>query len=127
LRVDDLSNRLASVLSSSFLEYRNRLSEAKLTIQTADPSSRIKRYRLQAQSDGHRLLAAMSSEFMEKRSRLYRAESLLRSLSPESILNRGFAIVRDDVGRPITSRKSIQSGDKVTAEFKDGEANLLGE
>lgn len=127
LRVDDLSSRLASVLSSSFLEYRNRLSEAKLTIQTADPSSRIKRYRLQAQSDGHRLLAAMSSEFMEKRSRLYRAESLLRSLSPESILNRGFAIIRDDVGRPITSRKSIQSGDKVTAEFKDGEANLLGE
>ena len=127
LRIDDLSNRLASILSSSFLEYRNRLAEAKLTIETVDPSSKIKRYRLQTQSDGHRLLAAMSSEFMEKRSRLYRAESLLRSLSPESILNRGFSIVRDDVGRSITSRKSIQSGDKVTAQFKDGDANLVGE
>ncbi|MDG2166594.1 MAG: exodeoxyribonuclease VII large subunit [Opitutales bacterium] len=127
LRIDDLSNRLASILSSSLLEYRNRLAEAKLTIETVDPSSKIKRYRLQTQSDGHRLLAAMSSEFMEKRSRLYRAESLLRSLSPESILNRGFSIVRDDVGRSITSRKSIQSGDKVTAQFKDGDANLVGE
>ncbi len=127
LRVDDLSNRLASILSSSMLEYRNSLADANLAIQSADPSSRIKRYRLQTQSDGHRLLAAMSSEFMEKRSRLYCAESLLRSLSPESILNRGFSIIRDDVGRPITSRKSIQSGDKVTAEFKDGNANLVGE
>ena len=127
LRVDDLSARLAAVLSSSLLNYRNRLSEAKFIIQQADPSSRIQRYRLQAQSNAHRLTAAMSSEFLEKRSRLYRAESLLRSLSPESILNRGFAIVRDDVGRPITSKKSIQAGDKVTAEFKDGEANLVGE
>ena len=41
LRVDDLSSRLASVLSTSFLNYRNRLAEAKLTIQQADPSSRI--------------------------------------------------------------------------------------
>lgn len=127
LRIDDLAIRLQSVLSSTLLNYRNQLAEANLTIQTADPSSRIKRYRLQTESDGHRLQAAMSSEFMEKRSRLYRAESLLRSLSPDSILNRGFAIMRDDVGRPIVSKKSIQPGDKVTAEFKDGEAKLVGE
>jgi exodeoxyribonuclease VII large subunit len=127
LRVDDLSSRLDGTLESALLSVRHRLTEATLGIQKADPSSRISRYRLQTQSDGHRLHASMNSEVLEKRNRLFRAESLLRSLSPESILNRGFAIVRDDVGRPITSRKSIQSGDKVTAQFKDGEASLVGE
>jgi exodeoxyribonuclease VII large subunit len=98
-----------------------------LGIQQADPSSKISSYRVQTQSNGHRLNGAMNSEFVEKSGRLFRAESLLRSLSTVSILNRGFAIVRDDIGRPITSRKSIQPGDKVTAQFKDGEAKLTGD
>lgn len=127
LRVDDLSGRLAASFKDFLLTYRHRLGEARLILQQADPTSKIARYRVQTEGNKHRLQHAMQSEFSEKRSRLFRAESLLRSLSPESILNRGFAIVRDDVGRPITSRKSIQPGDKVTAQFKDGEAHLTGD
>jgi exodeoxyribonuclease VII large subunit len=127
LRVDDLSNRLTSTMESFLLSCRHRMAGVALGIQQADPSSKISSYRVQTQSNGHRLNGAMNSEFVEKSGRLFRAESLLRSLSPVSILNRGFAIVRDDIGRPIASRKSIQPGDKVTAQFKDGEAKLTGD
>jgi exodeoxyribonuclease VII large subunit len=126
LRVDDLSTRLNSALESMLLNRRHHLGELALVVQKTDPTSRIERYRMQIQSDGHRLNGALNSEFLEKRSRLYRAQSMLRTLSPQSILNRGFAIVRDDVGRPIVSRKAIQPGEHIILEFKDGSADATG-
>lgn len=127
LRVDDLSGRLAARFKDFLLTCRHRLGEARLALQQTDPTAMIARSRVQTKGNGHRLHHAMQAEFSEKRNRLYRAESMLRSLSPESVLNRGFALIRDDAGRPITSRKSIQPGDKVTARFKDGDVRLTGD
>lgn len=124
LRLDDLGNRLVGSLRSSILSGRHRLGETGLLIQKADPSGKIAAHRFQTRSLEERLKSFLNAKTAEKRNRLLRGESMLRSLSPVSVLNRGFAIVRDEVGRPIVSRKSIQPGDHVTVQFKDGDVGL---
>ena len=125
-RLDDLAGRLRSLMDKGFFERHHQLSSSMLSILKLDPSNKISNFKEKIHIAGHLLDSTMNSEFADKRNRLFKAGSLLHSLSSDSVLNRGFAIVRDDVGRPITSKKSIQSGDKVIAEFKDGEVSLVG-
>jgi len=57
------------------------------------------------QTESHRLLA------LWKR---------LQAASPASVLNRGFAIVRDEAGRPVIRRAGVTGGQALAAEFADG-------
>jgi len=51
----------------------------------------------------------------------------LQAASPASVLNRGFAIVRDEAGKPVTRRARIRPGEPLAAEFADGTAKLRAE
>jgi exodeoxyribonuclease VII large subunit len=46
---------------------------------------------------------------------------LLESYSFHSVLNRGFALVRDQDGHPVLSAADMQGGDTIGIEFGDGE------
>lgn len=127
LRMDDLSSRLSHVFQAGLSTYRHRLSRLSHGIMMTDPYRRIKENRMNLKGLAHRAERTLSTVLLQKKNRFTHVESLLKSLSPISILNRGFAIVRDDFGRPLTSKKSIQPGDSVTAEFKDGLVRLKGE
>jgi exodeoxyribonuclease VII large subunit len=98
LRLDDFSNRLASALRSSLRESRQRLSDVSGELARQSPAFRVER-------ESQRLLS------LWKR---------LQAASPRSVLNRGFAIVRDEQGRPLSRRAEVKPGQKVNAEFADG-------
>lgn len=127
LRLDDLTNRMRGVLVSELLKSQNQLKEMVHKVKSLDPKSKIEGYRIQIKGLSRRADTQVDTGVLKSRSRYLQAESLLRSLSPVSILNRGFAIVRDDMGRAVVSKKSIQSGDKVIVQFKDGKVPLIGE
>jgi exodeoxyribonuclease VII large subunit len=105
LRLDDMSNRLGSALRSSVQLRRQRLSGAASRLDRASPETRV-------QIASHRLLS------LWKR---------LQGASPGSVLNRGFAIVRDEKGRPVTRRAGIVPGQRLEAEFADGRTPLRAE
>jgi exodeoxyribonuclease VII large subunit len=105
LRLDDLSNRLAAALRSSAQARRQALSNAAARLEKASPEVRVR-------MKSHELLS------------LYKR---LQAASPASVLNRGFAIVRDDAGRPVTRRAGIRAGQKLEAEFADGRTPLRAE
>lgn len=105
LRLDDMSNRLASALRSSVQLRRQRLSGAASRLDRASPETRV-------QIASHRLLS------LWKR---------LQGASPGSVLNRGFAIVRDEKGRPVIRRAGIVPGQRLEAEFADGRTPLRAE
>ena len=48
----------------------------------------------------------------------------LQSASPDSVLQRGFVIMRDAEGQPLTRRIQVTAGDRLTAQFHDGLADL---
>ncbi len=105
LRLDDLGNRLVAALRDAAQARRQQFGEARAALARVSPEFRV-------QTESHRLLA------LWKR---------LQAASPASVLNRGFAIVRDETGRPVMRRAEITSGQKLMTEFADGTANVRAE
>jgi exodeoxyribonuclease VII large subunit len=105
LRLDDMSNRLASALRTAAHLRRHRLSGAASRLERASPETRVR-------IDSHKLLS------LWKR---------LQGASPASVLNRGFAIVWDEEGKPVTRRAGIKAGQLLAAEFADGRTPVRAE
>jgi exodeoxyribonuclease VII large subunit len=66
--------------------------------------------------------APLAARLREQRARLEGAAARLEGASYQSVLNRGFALVRDATGRPITRAAAVTPGGKLTLRFADGEA-----
>lgn len=102
LRLDDLANRLGSALRHSVQDRRRQFGEARGLLDWHSPERRI-------QMESHRLLSAWKR---------------LQAASPQSVLNRGFAIVRDDTGKPVMRRAGLASGQPLSTEFADGSVDV---
>jgi exodeoxyribonuclease VII large subunit len=105
LRLDDLGNRLGSALRAAVQLRREALGTARARLATASPEKRV-------QLESHRLLA------LWKR---------LESASPASVLKRGYAIVRDEAGKPVARAKGIKAGQTLVNEFHDGKIRVRAE
>ena len=105
LRLDDVSNRLRAALRAGVQARRQQLADVGSTLALLSPEARV-------QLESHRLLA------LWKR---------LQAASPASVLHRGFAIVRDETGQPVTRRAQITPGQALGNEFADGTANVRAE
>jgi exodeoxyribonuclease VII large subunit len=105
LRLDDFANRLSAALLASVQGRRQQLAEARALLAQRSPETRV-------QIESHRLLA------LWKR---------LQGASPKSVLNRGFVIMRDESGRPVPRRAGVRAGQKLSAEFGDGELPVRAE
>jgi exodeoxyribonuclease VII large subunit len=102
LRLDDLTNRLGSALRHTTQDRRQQLAHLRATLEQRSPERRI-------QVESHRLLALWSR---------------LQAASPRSILNRGFAILRDEQGHPVTRRAPLAKGQRLATEFADGTVDV---
>ena len=102
LRLDDLRNRLGSALRASVQLRRESLGTARARLAGTSPEKRV-------QQESHRLLA------LWKR---------LESASPQSVLKRGYAIVRDEQGRPVSRAKGVKAGSPLVNEFHDGKLRV---
>ena len=102
LRLDDLANRLGSALRHGAQAGRERLAGVRARLAIADPGKRV-------QLESHRLLA------LWKR---------LESASPRSVLARGYVIVRDEQGRPVSRARGLRAGQALDNEFHDGRVRV---
>lgn len=102
LRLDDLANRLGGALRHSVQFRRQQLGELRGALRRHSPETRV-------QIESHKLLS------LWKR---------LQAASPRSVLNRGYALLRDEAGRPVTRRQQTTAGQRLTAELSDGTVPL---
>jgi exodeoxyribonuclease VII large subunit len=56
----------------------------------------------------------------QNRARSQRGAELLAAFSYRGVLARGFALVRDDAGRPLRSAATVDPGMAIDIEFADG-------
>ena len=104
-RVDDLNNRLVAALRQSVQARRQQYKDARARLAQASPETRV-------QLASHQLLS------LWKR---------LQAASPASVLNRGFVLMRDEAGWPVTRRAGVKPGQALAAEFADGTARVRAE
>jgi exodeoxyribonuclease VII large subunit len=102
LRLDDLRNRLGSALRASTQRRRESLRAAQARLVATSPQKRV-------ELESHRLLA------LWKR---------LESASPQSVLKRGYAIVRDEAGRPVARAQAVKPGQPLVTQFHDGQVRV---
>ncbi|MDB6092583.1 MAG: xseA [Verrucomicrobia bacterium] len=105
LRLDDFSNRLLAAMRATVQLQGQRLGEIRGRLAQASPQGRV-------ELGSHQLLS------------LYKR---LHAASPASVLNRGFAIMRDEQGKPVARRAEISAGEALSAEFSDGVVKVRAE
>ncbi|HVS52970.1 MAG TPA: exodeoxyribonuclease VII large subunit [Opitutaceae bacterium] len=105
LRLDDFSNRLGAALRDGVQARRHGLAQARANFERHSPQRRV-------ETESQRLLS------LWKR---------LQAASPRSVLNRGFAIVRDEQGRPVTRKSAVRPGQPLTNQFADGDVRVKAE
>jgi len=74
---------------------------------------------------GDRLGGAVDRMILDITVKLGGLDGLLRAGSFERTLERGFALVRDDVGVPVMTASETKFGQPVTLQFRDGEATAM--
>jgi exodeoxyribonuclease VII large subunit len=115
-----LEGRLRQVWRDETGEARNKLAFAVHSLQNATVS-----LHRQALSRFAATTPRLSSTVLQRQHRnasaqLTALERQLESLSYRKVLERGFAVVRDESGRPVASGATLRQGQSVEIEFGDG-------
>lgn len=121
--------RVASRLSSRGLgqsiERNKERLDASLRRAFAAHRSNVNTAKNQFSDLDRRAPFAFSSSFDSVKRRLEQADRLLQSYSYENVLDRGFAIVRDDKGQPIVKSATVKSAQAITIQLQDGKFDAV--
>jgi exodeoxyribonuclease VII large subunit len=88
------------------------------------PLARLASQQMLLDRAAHRLHYAMQKRFERERGGIALAQQRLELLDPKLVLQRGYALLRDDKGSPVTSARSTHPGQPLTATLADGEVAL---
>lgn len=72
-----------------------------------------------------RLMAAQARSVLLARGRLQDASLRVQAQDPRQVLQRGYAWVADEQGRPLTSATQVSPGQAVSAVWRDGSATVV--
>ena len=119
-RLDACASRLPRALRANAQIHHTHLTRAASRL-----TPRLLRQRL---TRGHEIVGALGERakrarrtYLEKRvQRLRGAWQLLNAYSYRKVLERGFALVRDEEGRPLRTAASVDAGMRLDIEFSDG-------
>jgi exodeoxyribonuclease VII large subunit len=119
-RLDDLSARLLASQRESLQKYRRRLELATVRVRHHD----LRRQFQGMQKDLHGLAShlprAIRARLFAHRARLEQASARLDALSPLNILERGYAVVFDAAGVPISDATNVNVGDTLNIRVSKG-------
>ena len=85
----------------------------RLTAQTARLADRL-------ESLSRRADSAVVNDLRRARSALTAHDRMLQSLSYKNVLMRGYAVIRDEMDRPVSRAADLSEGRAVAIEFADG-------
>ena len=71
--------------------------------------------------------APLHAMLRERRARLEGASGRLEALSYNAVLARGFALVRDSAGEPLTRAAEVAPGARLSISFADGQVAATAE
>ncbi len=119
-RSDDWSERMAPAMARLVADRRQRVGEAAR--QLVRPGDYVARKRqdlaVVIQSD-ERLERLGQAIYRTRAQYLENTGKLLESYSYKGVLERGFVVVRDAAGAPVTAAPMLSPGDEISLAFKD--------
>ena len=121
-RLQSLKQRLARAAIGRRSAEAARLAMAEARLEHRRPNLASLRRELRAEVN--RLAACAPHLLLARRSRLASAQQTLEVLNPRKILNRGYAIVRDQSGALVKNALDLNKGDRLVLELGQGGADV---
>ncbi|MEM7069173.1 MAG: exodeoxyribonuclease VII large subunit [Pseudomonadota bacterium] len=119
-RLDEASNRLGVGLDLSTRAKRNAYDRIASRLSHRGLENTIARNTDRLSLLSQRGASAFSNRLERTKTRVEQASRMLDSLSYKGVLARGYAVVRNEKGKPVNSAAAIKAGAAFDVEFKDG-------
>jgi exodeoxyribonuclease VII large subunit len=123
-RFDSASGRLGQALKSNTREHGARLARLSPRLTLAPLRSLIANERRSLDLSRRRAAQALTRLVAFERQRFDGIAKLVETLSYKSVLRRGFALVRDEKGRPVHHAAEIGHWQSLRLEFADGQVSV---
>ncbi|WGL17788.1 exodeoxyribonuclease VII large subunit [Microbulbifer bruguierae] len=120
-RLDHLEMRLKSAIRNKTVARAQHLSQLERALTHVHPQHRIGRAQTSLSQQQQRLHKSMQLLLQHKREQSQHTSQLLHSVSPLAVLDRGYAIVRDDQQRVIRDASQVRSGQRIHARLAQGD------
>lgn len=119
-RLDGLERRNCEALSRAASGRRARLERASGRLSPQPLTARLERSGDRLAGLALRAKTVVWQSLQQRQRALESQGKLMQSLSYQSILQRGFALVRDDTGAMVRSAQGLAAGQRLDIELKDG-------
>ena len=124
-RADDLEDRLRRAAAGRLEQLRNRIDSLGRSVLLLRPAERIERYAKTVKRLHATAGFLVTSQIRNGRKNFVALARTLQAVSPLDTMARGFAIVTDRDGRPVTGAGSLAIEAKFQANFHDGAVNAV--
>ncbi|MEQ9519711.1 MAG: exodeoxyribonuclease VII large subunit [Parvibaculum sp.] len=116
-RLDHAAEKLGLALGASVRAKQAGLDRMAGRLSPRPLANAIHQGRRRIGELGDRATRAEKRQLADLSARMAQAGRLLESYSYHGVLDRGFALVRDETGRPVRQSKGVKAGDTLTVEF----------
>ena len=123
VHVNQLAGELDSVLLSRLDMEASRLAELRRSLDRLSPQRSIQQNRQRLDDLTSRSFLAVQGMLQHTCARFNGMHKLLDSLNPEAVLQRGYAIVRDDSGEVVRRVRQAIPQSRVSIKVSDGQFN----
>ncbi|ENY70621.1 exodeoxyribonuclease VII large subunit [Aeromonas diversa CDC 2478-85] len=123
-RLDELALRLERQMSRQLQGSERRLAQLAQRLERHTPARHIEEGRRRHQLAGERLTAAMTRQLAGRSHRIGMLAARLDGVSPLATLGRGYAILRDEAGKVVTSPRDTRVGARLSARLAEGGLTL---
>jgi exodeoxyribonuclease VII large subunit len=120
-KMDDLTYRLERGQRQLLERMRRRWEAISAAVRHYDLRRVLAGTRGQLEAGTAAMAAAMRNQLLQNKVRLERMSRALEMLSPLAILDRGYALVFDSVGRLVKDAAQVNAGEEIRARLARGE------
>lgn len=124
-RFDELSDRLPRALKVGVERQAMRLESVGRLLRPETIKAELKRLNVQLDGLNERMNRAMENQTIQKRGEFDSPARLLESLSYHKVLERGFAVIRDEKGKTVSDGQKVAKGGALGIEFRDGVIDVI--
>lgn len=119
-RLDELHGRLFASEGQRLQGYRRRLDMAAMRVRHHDLRRVFQGMQKELQSISLQLPRSMRAVLLSRRAKWEQSTAKLEALSPLNILERGYAVVFDAEGRPLTDSSRVSVGNDLKVRLARG-------
>lgn len=124
----ELEGRLQRDISAVLTDCKRRLEFLKERPVFKRPLESIRRTQIYIEDKERLLSRELVRKIEQEQTRLHMTTARLEAVSPFSVMKRGYAVIWDEKGKPLTTAAAAEVGQKVELRLQDGrlQAEITG-